>query len=413
MGVISLVNVTCSLQIKNNYYYAVLNYKDMNTGKFKTKWFSTKLKAKGNQKKAERMAEEFRREFEKSLNADSFVTTSASHILFSDFLSSWLGIIKHNVEENTFAGYSLMVKNKIEPYFKSLDVSLADLKPIHIQSFYNELYEQGSKSANVLHYHTIIKQCLKYAVTMDLIVSNPADKVQRPKKEQFIGSFYSKEEVSKLFEISKGDPLEVPILMSAYYGLRRSELLGLKWSSIDFSNKTFTIERTVVEIYLDGQRKLVAKERTKNKSSYRTLPLLPIIETALLKLKQGQEENKQLYKSDYSTTWDGFVFLDTTGEILKPGYLTQHFSILLKENGLRHIRWHDLRHTSASLLLANGGTIKEIQEWLGHSNYSTTANIYAHLESDRKANCANIINNIFEQEKSTSISAIDKCTKIN
>ena len=405
-----MITVTCSLQVKKDYYYAVLNYKDKETGKFKTKWLSTKLKVKGNLKKAERLAEDFRRDFEKSLNADTFVISSASHILFSNYMKEWLDTIQHNVEENTFAGYSLMINNKIIPFFESLSLTLAELKPLHIQNFYNSLYDNGSKANNVLHYHTIIKQALKYAVNMELITANPADKVKRPKKEQFIGAFYSKEEVEKLFEVSKNDPLEVPILVSAYYGLRKSELLGLTWDAIDFNNKVITIKRTVLEVYLYGKRQIITKERTKNQASYRTLPLMPIIENALLKLKSEQEENKKLYKSNYSNKWDNFVFVTPLGEILKPGYLTQHFNILQEKHNLRHIRWHDLRHTSASLLLANGGSIKEIQEWLGHSSYSTTANIYAHLESDRKINCANIMNTVLSNKKSTSISGTDKCT---
>ena len=405
-----MINVTCSLQTKKDYYYAVLNYKDKETGKFKTKWLSTKLRVKGNLKKAERMAEDFRRDFEKSLNADTFVISSASHILFSNYMKEWLDTIQHNVEENTFAGYSLMINNKIIPFFESLSLTLAELKPLHIQNFYNSLYDNGSKANNVLHYHTIIKQALKYAVNMELITANPADKVKRPKKEQFIGAFYSKEEVEKLFEVSKNDPLEVPILVSAYYGLRKSELLGLTWDAIDFNNKVITIKRTVLEVYLNGKREIITKERTKNKSSYRTLPLVPVIENTLLKLKSEQEENKKLYKSNYSNKWDNFVFVTPLGEILKPGYLTQHFNILQEKHNLRHIRWHDLRHTSASLLLANGGSIKEIQEWLGHSSYSTTANIYAHLESDRKINCANIMNTVLSNKKSTSTSDTDKCT---
>ena len=169
-----MITVTCSLQTKKDYYYAVLNYKDKETGKFKTKWLSTKLKVKGNLKKAERMAEDFRRDFEKSLNADTFVTSSASHILFSNYMKEWLDIVQHNVEENTFAGYSLMVNNKIVPFFESLGITLAELKPIHIQSFYNSLYDTVSKASNVLDYHTIIKQALKYSVNMDLIPTNPA-----------------------------------------------------------------------------------------------------------------------------------------------------------------------------------------------------------------------------------------------
>lgn len=100
---------------------------------------------------------------------------------------------------------------------------------------------------------------------MDIIPNNPADKVQRPKKEQYIGSFYNENEFNELFEKSKDDPMNLMILVTSYYGLRRSEVLGLKWDVFDFENKTITIKHTIVIAKLDGKRQLVSKDRTKNK----------------------------------------------------------------------------------------------------------------------------------------------------
>lgn len=181
-----------------------------------------------------------------------------------------------------------------------------------------------------------------------------------------------------------------------FIGLRRSEVLGIKWSAIDFENNTITIRHTVNEVRVDGKYKIITKDRTKNKSSYRTLPLVEEIKKALNDLKTEQENNMQICRKSYNTEYKEYVCLDRMGDIIKPGYVTQHFSILLKTKRLRHIRFHDLRHSCASLLLARGISMKEIQEWLGHSNFSTTANTYAHLDTKSKQNSANALTNILK-----------------
>lgn len=132
------------------------------------------------------------------------------------------------------------------------------------------------KANSVIHYHANIHKALKYAVKIELIDSNPADKVERPKKDRFVGSFYDSGEVQRLFEATKGTKLEIPIFLGAFYGLRRSEALGLKWNAIEFQNNTITIRHTVTSCTIDGKRVQVAQDTTKTKSSMRTLPLVPV-----------------------------------------------------------------------------------------------------------------------------------------
>ena len=117
-----------------------------------------------------------------------------------------------------------------------------------------------------------------------MIVSNPADKVQRPKVEQFIGSFYNENELNTLFEKSKGDILELIIFLTAFYGLCRSEIAGLKWNAINFENNSITIKHTIVQVSIKGERQVLGKDRTKNKTSYRTLPLVPEVAEILKKI---------------------------------------------------------------------------------------------------------------------------------
>ena len=187
-------------------------------------------------------------------------------ILFSDFMLQWLEIVKPTIAVTTYSSYSNMVKGVIVPYFKAKRISLGDLKATDIQAFYMDQLKRVSASS-VIHYHANIHKALKYAVKIDLIPTNPADKVERPQKNRFIGSFYDSDEVEKLFASAKGTRLEIPIFFGAFYGLRRSEALGLKWSAIDFQNNTITIRHTVTSCNLDGKHVQIAQDTTKTKSS--------------------------------------------------------------------------------------------------------------------------------------------------
>ena len=373
------------LQEKNGNYYMVLNYRDV-AGKRKSKWVSTGLPVKGNKKKAEKMLMELRSCFvpdEKPLDGD---------ILFSDFMLQWLEIVKPTIAITTYSSYSGMVKGIIVPYFKKKGITLSELKATDIQAFYMEQLNRVSANS-VIHYHANIHKALKYAVKIDLIPSNPADKIERPKKDRFVGGFYDSDEVEDLFAAAKGTHLEIPIFLGAFYGLRRSEALGLKWSAIDFQNNTITIRHTVTSCEIDGKRVEVARDTTKTKTSMRTLPLVPEFKDKLLSLKAQQEEYRRVCGKCYNKKYLDYICVDEMGALISPNYLTSAFPKLLEKNGLRRIRFHDLRHSCASLLLSNGVPMKQIQEWLGHSDFSTTANVYAHLDYNSKLSSADAMVN--------------------
>lgn len=365
------------LREKKGYYYAVLNYKD-SCGKRKTKWISTGFPVKGNKKRAEAFLADIKKKFipEDTKGIDE-------EMLFADYMEKWLDIIKGSIAIPTFASYSNIVKTAVAPYFREKEITLKNLTAKDIQEFY--LYELGRVSAStVIHYHANIHKALKYAVKIDLIDVNPADKVERPKREHYVGSFYDADEINALFEVAKGTKLELPILFGAFYGLRRSEVIGLKWDAIDFEQNTITVRHTVTQCNMDGKLVMVASDTTKTKSSRRTLPLVPFVRERLLALREEQAENRCLCGRSYIKDYVGYVCVNEIGDLIKPHYVTERFPKLLKANGLRHIRFHDLRHSCASLLLKNGVPMKQIQEWLGHSDFSTTANIYAHLDYSSK-----------------------------
>ena len=377
------------LKEKNGFFYIVLNYKDSN-GKRKTKWEATGLPVKKNKKKADALLQERRRTFVPPTSPSE--VRLDNDILFADFMLKWLEIAKSSIQITTYASYQGMIQGVIEPYFRKEGIRLADLKAVDLQEFYTKQLERVTANS-VIHYHANIHKALKYAVKIDLIPTNPADKVERPKKNAFRGDFYSAEEINALLAIVRGTKLEIPVLLGAFYGLRRSEVLGLKWDAIDFEANTLEIRHILTQAYLDGKKVLVQADRAKNKSSLRTLPLIPEIRDRLLEIKGQQEVYKKLCGRCYNKEYLGYLCVDEVGNILRPNYISESFPKLLKANGMRPIRFHDLRHSCASLLLANGVPMKQIQEWLGHSDFSTTANIYAHLDYSSKLSSAQAMAN--------------------
>ena len=308
-------------------------------------------------------------------------------------MEQWLDVVKSSIAVATYASYAASVKRIIAPYFRERRITLKELSAKDIQDFY--LFKLKSVSASsVIHYHANIHKALKYAVKMDLIPYNPADKVERPKKQKYIADYYRLEELEQLFEATKDHPYSLLIQITAFYGLRRSEALGLRWDAIDFERNTITIRHIVTNAKIDGKYEIIREDRAKTKSSLRSLPLVGNIREKLLALKEQQKENKRICGNCYNREYDGYVFVDAMGNIFNPRNLSSNFSKLLEMNGLRHIRFHDLRHSCASLLLANDVPMKQIQEWLGHSDISTTANIYSHLDYKSKLTSANVMDNI-------------------
>ena len=368
------------LQKKKGYFYVVLNYTN-HENKRKSKWITTGLTVKGNKKRAQELLQEARKNFV------VYIPIPTEDVLFHDFLEQWLEIAKSTIQLTTYSSYAGMCKSLIVPYFKEKKIKLIDLKPKDIQAFYT-LQLKRVKASTVIHYHSVIHKALNYAVKIDLIPVNPASKIERPRQERFVGSFYDSHEANQLFELVRGSNLELPVLLGAFYGLRRSEVVGLKWSAIDFNNNTLVVKHTVTAFNIDGKHYIHASDSTKNKSSMRTLPLMPAFKEKLLAAKEQREINRKLCSRSYSKDYLDYVCVNELGVRLRPGYLTTAFPKLLEDHGLRRIRFHDLRHSCASLLLANNVPMKQIQDWLGHSDFSTTANIYAHLDYKSKLSSA-------------------------
>ena len=396
--------ITGSLQQKNGYYYAVLYIKV--DGKRKCKWIPTKLPVNGtSNRKAQKAFDEIRIEYEREQEerqrkeAELAELTKNTHpdalLPFTDYIEKWLYSARPSLATTTYQSYSNMIKARILPYFKPLGLQLQEVTPQHIEDFYQTILDDNCTTNTVIHYHSILRKAMQVAVKKDIILKNPVDKVQRPKKNVYHGNFYTEEEMLTLFDAVSGDPLELCVKIAAYYGLRRSEVLGLRWDAIDLERKTICIKHKVIEAEVDGKFRPVGEDVLKTKSSFRTLPLIPAVEKLLLEEKEKQEMFRRLFKKSYCRDYLDYICVDQTGNLLRPNYVTEHFAWLVQKYDLKKIRFHDLRHTCASLLLSNGISMKQIQIWLGHSTFATTADIYAHLDFTAQEESANAMSGMF------------------
>ena len=412
------MKTTGSVQEKNGRFYFVLNLYDAN-GKRKIKWISTGLTVRGNKRKAESMLREVLLHYDETgelptgrggayekVDAKTakplpqhLQPVSKSEMLFLDYLNEWIQIHKASIQTATFISYNQMIQGRITQYFEPLGLKLCEVTPQVLDEFQEKILLEGYTTNTVIHYHAIFGKAFKDAVRKDYLETNPMLKVDRPKKNSFRPNFYSKDEVQQLLEVSQDDPLHLCILITAYYGLRRSEVLGLKWSSIDFERKSMTINHKVTEQRVNGKYVPVVSDVMKNKTSCRTLPLIPAVEEELLKQKEKQQLYRKLFKKSYSTEYLDFVCTDQEGKLIRPNFVTEHFDWLLTKYGLAHIRFHDLRHSCASLMVMNGVSMKQVQEWMGHSTFSTTADIYAHLDYKSKQGSAGVIANLLGESK--------------
>lgn len=262
------------LQEKKGLYYIVLNFTDEN-GKRKPKWIATGLPVKGNKRKAEALLRAEQQKYE----SGEVKSQLGAEMLFADYMLYWLKSIKGDVDVTTYSGYEGNVKKRIEPFFRRKRVTLAGIRTCDIQEFYlycRESYNIGNNT--IIHYHANISKALNDAVELDMISVNPIKKNLRPKKVEHNGNYYTLEETERLIRLVKGEGVEFPVLMAAFYGLRRSEIMGLRWQAIDFRGNTITISRTVVQTSVDGKTAVVEKDRAKNKKSYRNTAAGPAVQ---------------------------------------------------------------------------------------------------------------------------------------
>lgn len=364
------MKATGYVRLKRGIWQIVFYYFDENGERHQSSE-STGLPEKGNKRRAQQILNERLEEL-----ANQYTTTLASkNILFLTFMLDWLNdIVSHKVKISTFSQYLYVFNTYIAKYKPFHGVKLQELTPALLQSYYNEQLKAGLSPNTVRKHHANIHKCLDYAVRMGKITLNPSIMTELPAKRKYQGATaYTPEQLKKLLRLFRGEPLEAAVQLTVTYGLRRSEVCGLRWEAIDFDAGTIHICHTAVM----NKGKVVYSDSTKTDSSNRVLPLTSNMRIYLQKVQRQQAENKQLFGDAYIDS--GYVCVHPNGAPIRPDYVTPHFQRRLKEIGLPVIRFHDLRHSAVYALRKGGCDAKDIQAWLGHSDITTTLNVYGHV----------------------------------
>lgn len=364
------MKVTGSLRLKRGIWQMVFDYQDA-AGQRRQKSESTKLPEKGNKRKAQKMLEDRLQELEKQYET----ALEAEEIPFLNFMRTWLDdVMTFKVKANTLSQYNMIFNGYIAKYKPLHGVMLNKVTPALLQSYYNEQLKAGLSPNTVRKHHANIHKCLSYAVRLGLLAFNPSEQTELPPKRKYKGAVaYTPSQLKELLEVFKGDLLEVPVRIAVTYGLRRSEVCGLRWDAVDFVNGTISVQHTAV---VDNGAVMYC-DSTKTATSNRVLPLTNSMRSYLKEVQSKQTEEKRLFGNSYVDS--GYVCVRPDGEPINPDFVTHHFQRKLRGTELPMIRFHDLRHSAVYALRKGGCDAKDIQSWLGHSDVSTTLNVYGHL----------------------------------
>lgn len=387
-----------SVQSKKGRLYAVMQVKK--DGTTKPVWRALGLSEGANKTKVNKAFREVVAQYEQEFwEEQERGGRPPADIPVYDYLVSYLKRVEPELQKNTIVSYRSMTNGKIRRYFQRRpQLTVGNLKPQDIQDFYQSLFADRVVANTVIHYHALLRRAFQQAFKEERIDANPFDRVGRPKKNKFHGENYTQEELLTLLHLARGDVIYPAILLAGAMGLRRSEALGVRWSRIDWEKRTVLLDTKIVEYRENGKKKVEPVEEMKNKSSRRTLPLPDPVVEMLQVQKEHREVYRKMFQGSYNAQYLDYVCVNQLGELLRPSYVTDHFRELLEKYGLRHIRFHDLRHTFASLLINQDVPLINVSNFLGHSDLSTTANIYAHLDKASKQASAAVISDILQGE---------------
>ncbi|HYE10515.1 MAG TPA: site-specific integrase [Patescibacteria group bacterium] len=346
--------------------------------------------------KTKKEAQEFLVGIQNKILTGSYV--SPDNLTLKDYLKDWLKVYAEpNLKPATIDGYRNNIERHIIPCIGH--IPLQKLKAANIQEFY-ALKLKGDEEGNnalsgksVVYIHRVLSQALKHALNKQLIPRNVANEVTPPKIKKFKSEVYDVTEIQKLLDIAKNTAMEVPVTLAALLGLRRGEVLGLKWDRVDFKNKTVIIDRQ-----LSKSSKGPLLDSTKTESSNRDIPISDNIVKLLKSQKKKQLQDKLLLGNEYND--NNFVVCRINGDLISPDAFSHDFAQFLKDNNLKHIRFHDLRHSYATMMLAHGESIHVTSKLMGHSSIKVTGDIYAHILDDVKRRASdNIDKLIFNSAK--------------
>jgi integrase len=344
-------------------YTIVLNLgRDPETGKRKQQWVSVK----GTKKDAEKRLSELLSQLDNGIYVQPKRTT------FADYLEMWLNeYAKNNLSPRGFERYAGIIRKHLIPDLGK--VTLTQLKPEHLQKHYTTKLNDGLSARTVRYHHALIHVALQTAVKWGLVSRNVADAVDPPRIRRNEMQTWDEDDVNRFLEAAKDSPYYALFHTALYTGMRRSKLLGLKWTDVDFILSQIYINRSLHHLK-DGSYIFT---QPKSAKSRRTIALSP---SAILTLKEHHEKQEAIRAMlGIPLTDDDLVFSQLDGKPLRPNTITRAWTMLAARAGVKVIRLHDARHTHASLMLKQGIHPKIVQERLGHASIQMTLDTYSHV----------------------------------
>lgn len=375
--------------------WSIVLYIGKEDGQSKYKWHSFKGSEKEANKELRRLLHEM----------DTGGYVEPANMTVAVYLEKWLAdYAETNVTGKTLERYRQIVRNNLIPELGRH--KLPKLQPLHIQSAYTywlkegrqkpitekledgtvKIIEAGLSAQTVLHFHRVLHEALKQAVRWQLLARNPADAVEPPKIQRKEMKIIAREDVEQLLEACSGSIFYMPVLLAVCTGMRRGEILALQWGDIDLDAGYLSVCRS-----LEQTKEGLAYKEPKTDRSRRRIDLPDLAVRALRKHKGEQAQLKLLQGEGYQD--NGLVCCQDDGWPIPPDYLSDIFRFKVKAAGLEHIRFHDLRHTHATILLQEGVHAKVVSERLGHSNIGITLDTYSHVIPTMQAEAARTLDN--------------------
>ena len=312
-------------------------------------------------------------------------TIKASNKCVGDWMTEWIDTYLPNVEETTRVGYKTKLRCYIKPYLG--DIMLKSLKADHVQKMVNLMLSKGLSPKNIRDTFNNVNAAMKKAVVLRMIPYNPCEGVVLPKRKKYKAKVYDLPMIHNLLDIASGTDMYIPILLCVMVGLRRGEMLALRWEHIDFDKKLISIKSNMV----NGENGYIIKS-PKSEAGIRDVQVGDEVITALKSAKTQYLADKIMYGAGFQDL--NFIVRKKDGSPMSPDAMTRKWRRFITSHDLPDIRLHDLRHSNATALIQAGVNPRVVQQRLGHSDVSITLNTYTHVLPDMDKEAAEKLDDI-------------------
>ncbi len=349
---------------KGIYNLCVSLGKDPRTGKYLQSWTTIK----GTRKDAEKKLTELLHEH------DTGTLIQPSKIHLKEYLERWLSdYVWLNLAPRTAEGYEHICNHHFIPSLGNM--TLNGLKPEHLQHYYQEKQSGGLSAQTVRHHHTVLHKALQDALEWGLLARNPADAVSPPRAQGVEMQTWDEDDIASFLESARQTPYFALFHTAFFTGMRRSELLGLRWCDLVLLLCKISVTRSL-HVLKGGK---VVIRQPKSAKGKRSIDLSPLTVSVLREYREKQQLERTMLTLGKPLTDDDLVFSDIEGKPLLPNTVTHAWIKLVRRTGIKPIRLHDARHTHASLMLKQGTHPKIVQERLGHASIQITLDTYSHV----------------------------------